>query len=80
MNIEEPQPLHYCQCVKPDVIRSRTLKKVCGHCGGAWHPTHSPIPNAEFKDELKAFMRQKVGRNDLCPCGSGKKFKKCCIK
>jgi SWIM/SEC-C metal-binding protein len=22
---------------------------------------------------------QKVGRNDVCPCGSGKKFKKCCI-
>ncbi|WP_216647507.1 YecA family protein [Bacillus sp. THAF10] len=22
--------------------------------------------------------RQKVGRNDPCPCGSGKKFKKCC--
>jgi len=21
---------------------------------------------------------QKVGRNDLCPCGSGKKYKKCC--
>lgn len=21
----------------------------------------------------------KVGRNDACPCGSGKKFKKCCI-
>lgn len=21
----------------------------------------------------------KVGRNDLCPCGSGKKFKKCCL-
>jgi SWIM/SEC-C metal-binding protein len=20
----------------------------------------------------------KVGRNDQCPCGSGKKFKKCC--
>jgi hypothetical protein len=20
----------------------------------------------------------KVGRNDSCPCGSGKKFKKCC--
>ena len=20
----------------------------------------------------------KVGRNELCPCGSGKKFKKCC--
>ena len=23
--------------------------------------------------------RPKVGRNDLCPCGSGKKFKKCCL-
>lgn len=22
---------------------------------------------------------QKVGRNDVCPCGSGKKFKKCCM-
>jgi len=22
----------------------------------------------------------KVGRNDPCPCGSGKKFKKCCMR
>ena len=22
---------------------------------------------------------QKVGRNDPCPCGSGRKFKKCCL-
>ena len=22
---------------------------------------------------------QKIGRNDPCPCGSGKKFKKCCL-
>ncbi len=22
----------------------------------------------------------KIGRNDPCPCGSGKKYKKCCIK
>jgi uncharacterized protein YecA (UPF0149 family) len=21
----------------------------------------------------------KVGRNDPCPCGSGKKYKKCCL-
>jgi preprotein translocase subunit SecA len=27
------------------------------------------------------FVREvpKVGRNDLCPCGSGKKYKKCCV-
>ena len=23
---------------------------------------------------------QKIHRNDLCPCGSGKKYKKCCGK
>jgi preprotein translocase subunit SecA len=23
-------------------------------------------------------VEQKVGRNDPCPCGSGKKYKKCC--
>jgi len=22
----------------------------------------------------------KIGRNDPCPCGSGKKYKKCCLK
>jgi len=21
----------------------------------------------------------RIGRNDACPCGSGKKYKKCCI-
>ncbi len=26
------------------------------------------------------IAEQKVGRNDPCPCGSGKKFKKCCGK
>ncbi|HAH44109.1 MAG TPA: hypothetical protein DCM07_04505, partial [Planctomycetaceae bacterium] len=25
-------------------------------------------------------QQPKVGRNDPCPCGSGKKFKKCCGK
>jgi len=24
-------------------------------------------------------VEPKVGRNDPCPCGSGKKFKKCCM-
>ena len=23
---------------------------------------------------------EKLGRNDLCPCGSGKRFKRCCLK
>jgi len=27
----------------------------------------------------RASSTPKVGRNDPCPCGSGKKFKKCCL-
>ena len=23
---------------------------------------------------------KKIGRNEKCPCGSGKKYKKCCLK
>jgi preprotein translocase subunit SecA len=31
-------------------------------------------------DQVETFVREKekVGRNDPCPCGSGKKYKKCC--
>lgn len=25
-------------------------------------------------------MNEKIGRNDPCPCGSGKKYKQCCLK
>ena len=30
------------------------------------------------KPELENVDLSKIGRNDPCPCGSGKKFKKCC--
>ena len=29
---------------------------------------------------VPAAVTGKIGRNDLCPCGSGKKYKKCCGK
>ena len=25
-------------------------------------------------------LTEKLGRNDLCPCGSGQRFKKCCMR
>ena len=33
----------------------------------------------EYRQEIAAYARRAVGRNDLCPCGSGKKAKKCCL-
>ena len=40
---------------------------------------HQLVPlEAEEVPMLEAPASKKVGRNDPCPCGSGKKFKKCC--
>lgn len=35
----------------------------------------------EAEPVVNTYMREapKVGRNDPCPCGSGKKFKRCCL-
>ena len=37
-------------------------------------------PQGEAAPVVKPIVREapKVGRNDPCPCGSGKKYKKCC--
>lgn len=34
----------------------------------------------EYKRSKTVVKGEKIGRNDLCPCGSGKKYKKCCGK
>nr|WP_249308398.1 SEC-C metal-binding domain-containing protein [Lederbergia citrea] len=30
--------------------------------------------------KYRKITNLKIGRNDLCPCGSQKKYKKCCLK
>jgi len=32
------------------------------------------------KERIQVVVGKKIGRNDLCPCGSGKKYKYCCGK
>ncbi|HZW81962.1 MAG TPA: SEC-C metal-binding domain-containing protein, partial [Candidatus Deferrimicrobium sp.] len=40
-----------------------------------------PFTKAQAKGEIFDIKtRKKVGRNDSCPCGSGKKYKHCCDK
>lgn len=45
-----------------------TLPCNCGH-------KHKPV---KYK-ALPVTRKMKVGRNDPCPCRSGKKYKKCCL-
>ncbi|HBD95211.1 MAG: hypothetical protein A2355_07820 [Spirochaetes bacterium RIFOXYB1_FULL_32_8] len=40
---------------------------------GKWFFYDSDLPFKQVVNETP-----KVGRNDICPCGSGKKYKKCC--
>ncbi|MDD8045128.1 MAG: preprotein translocase subunit SecA [Verrucomicrobiota bacterium] len=56
--------------------------------GSAPTPPHGPAPSGAAASMVDRALSQspvrrdvaKVGRNDPCPCGSGKKYKKCCGK
>jgi preprotein translocase subunit SecA len=37
------------------------------------------VKPATNKIDRQAIKKVKIGRNDPCPCGSGKKYKKCCM-
>jgi len=47
------------------LYESKTFAKTLGY-----------IENEESKPKFDATN---IGRNDACPCGSGKKYKKCCM-
>ena len=48
--------------------------------GGGELPEEAQVPEREAKQQTVRRNHPKVGRNDLCPCGSGKKYKNCCGK
>jgi hypothetical protein len=39
----------------------------------------SPIPSFNLVKNRPVVNGKKIGRNDLCSCGSGAKYKKCCL-
>jgi hypothetical protein len=41
-----------------------------------WRPWDDGADESEL---LPIRTEPKIGRNDPCPCGSGKKYKKCCM-
>lgn len=44
----------------------------------AMHDYWLPLRLAVYERELARAMQPKMGRNEPCPCGSGRKFKKRC--
>ena len=50
-----------------DVKRQQVIKVTASSGGGDAEEKKKPVTKGA-----------KVGRNDACPCGSGKKYKHCC--
>lgn len=38
------------------------------------------VPGGALRQLARSARKVKVGRNDPCPCGSGQKFKRCCLQ
>ena len=54
------------------------------HHGGPGH-VHGPHCNHDHHHHFAPVTQvvragPKIGRNEPCPCGSGKKYKKCCME
>jgi hypothetical protein len=63
------------------IIRSAMQKRAAAE-GPARVAGHSRLPSTLVEERSGGAVgrRGQVGRNDPCPCGSGKKFKACCMR
>ena len=67
-----PKPIGTEQREK--VIESMAI----GLVGAYWHFRQEPEPNSSARGPHLPYRSNKIGRNNPCPCGSGKKYKRCC--
>ncbi len=67
---ESPAPALEPEPVGAGVGGNVRAQQEAAMAAGKGEAKHEPLRNAG----------KKVGRNDPCPCGSGKKFKSCCMK
>lgn len=58
----------YAFPTQKEVVRERVAKNISTNRGGGPGAAKEPVKRKS----------NKVGRNDPCPCGSGKKYKQCC--
>ena len=88
VNLEQPEQLEDQETLNsvsysaPDENIPDATSEVAGNVAPATQTTASgsmgnarPVPRTVVKDKEDPYAN--VGRNDPCPCGSGKKYKKC---
>lgn len=57
-----------------DLLKTHHERALFKRSEGVWYYVDGEL--AKQQTNIKSTI--KVGRNQACPCGSGKKFKKCC--
>ncbi|MDR0750016.1 MAG: preprotein translocase subunit SecA [Tannerellaceae bacterium] len=62
---------------RQDMSRYRTEKSDLAGGGGDPLQQKPPTGPAQPRQQVPIRVEKKAGRNDLCPCGSGKKYKNC---
>lgn len=65
---------------KPEEIRKRQKARAEKQEEKLYWPAGEQVAPAGYAASIVGGLQrtEKVGRNDPCPCGSGKKYKKCC--
>lgn len=62
-----------------DYYNSMRLWKFKGHTPYEFISGKIDLEQDASETNIAGIVGKKVGRNDPCPCGSGKKYKKCCM-
>jgi hypothetical protein len=69
--VAQPEPVELVLTLDNDEVRELERVRMARDVGDPATPVEA-LPSLEAR-----FGGAKVGRNDPCPCGSGKKFKRC---
>jgi len=67
--------MEFCICKVAKIKETESGEKYCDRCGFWWDEKYG-----SKQPDYTLLRVEKVGRNDSCPCGSKKKYKKCCLK
>ncbi|MBR6710176.1 MAG: SEC-C domain-containing protein, partial [Selenomonadaceae bacterium] len=79
MQAEDAEPPQVTEQQKQQAI-AKEKSQLQDHLRTAQASHGGEVSAAETKKKPRTADGAKIGRNDPCPCGSGKKYKNCCGK
>ncbi|RMF15198.1 MAG: preprotein translocase subunit SecA, partial [Gammaproteobacteria bacterium] len=77
VRVQTPEEIEEVERQRREALERQMAAAEASHPGAA--PEGQPEAEAAGADNNQPFVREgrKVGRNEPCPCGSGKKYKQC---